>query len=137
DQVLINGWLHTGDIAAIDDDGFCKIVDRKKDMIIVGGFNVYPRDIEEVIYQHPKVLEAAVIGVPGGKSGESVKAFIAPKPGETITEAEIDAFLRERLTGYKIPKAYEFRTELPKSMIGKVLRKELREDEKRKLATQA
>ncbi len=132
DQVIINGWLHTGDIAEIDEDGFFKIVDRKKDMILVGGFNVYPRDIEEVIYQNPKVLECAVIGVPGGKSGESVKAFIAPKPGETITEQEIDAFLRERLTGYKIPKAYEFRTELPKSMIGKVLRKELREDEKKK-----
>jgi long-chain acyl-CoA synthetase len=132
DEVLRDGWLHTGDIAEMDEDGFFKIVDRKKDMIIVGGFNVYPRDVEEILYQHPAVLECAVVGLPSKKSGETVKAYIVLKPGATATEQEIEAFCRERLTAYKVPKLYEFRAELPKTMVGKVLRRALLEEEKAK-----
>ncbi|HEX9697745.1 MAG TPA: long-chain fatty acid--CoA ligase [Actinomycetota bacterium] len=131
-DTIRDGWLHTGDIAEVDDDGYFKIVDRKKEMIIVGGFNVYPRDVEEVLFQHPKIQEAAVAGIPSKKSGETVKAFIILKPGETATPEEIEAFCRERLTAYKVPKAYEFRDELPKTMVGKVLRRVLVEEEKAK-----
>jgi long-chain acyl-CoA synthetase len=132
-EVLRGGWLYTGDIAEVDDEGFFKIVDRKKDMIIVGGFNVYPRDVEEILYQHPKVLEAAVIGIRHPRSGETVKAFIVLKAGEAATEKEIEEFCRSRLTAYKVPKLYEFRTELPKTMVGKVLRRALVEEERKKL----
>jgi long-chain acyl-CoA synthetase len=135
-EVLRDGWLHTGDVAEVDDEGYFKIVDRKKDMIIVGGFNVYPRDVEEVLYQNPKVLEAAVVGIPGSRSGETVKAFIVTKPGQTATEAEIEQWCRERLTAYKVPKQYEFRAELPKTMVGKVLRRQLAAEEKAKMAAQ-
>ncbi|HVL89241.1 MAG TPA: long-chain fatty acid--CoA ligase [Actinomycetota bacterium] len=131
-ETIRGGWLHTGDIAEVDDEGYFKIVDRKKEMIIVGGFNVYPRDVEEVLFQHPKIQEAAVAGIPSKKSGEMVKAYIVLKPGETATEDEIEAFCRERLTAYKVPKAFEFRAELPKTMIGKVLRRVLVEEEKAK-----
>jgi long-chain acyl-CoA synthetase len=131
-EVLRDGWLYTGDIAEVDEEGYFKIVDRKKDMIIVGGFNVYPRDVEEILFQNPKVLEAAVIGVRSAKSGESVKAFVVLKAGQTATEDEMEAFARERLTAYKVPKAFEFRTELPKTMVGKVLRRALVEEEKKK-----
>ncbi|MCA1831849.1 MAG: long-chain fatty acid--CoA ligase [Actinomycetota bacterium] len=134
EEVLRDGWLYTGDIAEMDEDGFFKIVDRKKDMILVGGFNVYPRDVEEVLYQHPKILECAVVGLRGGKSGEQVKAFIVLKPGESATEKEIEEFCRERLTAYKVPKLYEFRPDLPKTMVGKVLRRMLVEEEKAKAA---
>jgi long-chain acyl-CoA synthetase len=130
--VLRDGWLHTGDVAEMDEEGYFRIVDRKKDLIIVGGFNVYPRDVEEVLYQHPKVLECAVVGVPSPKSGEQVKAFIVLRPGERATAEEIEAFCRERLTAYKVPKLYEFRSELPKTMVGKVLRRALVEEERRK-----
>jgi long-chain acyl-CoA synthetase len=133
-EVLRDGWLYTGDIAEMDEDGFFKIVDRKKDMIIVGGFNVYPRDVEEVLYGNPKILECAVVGIPSKKSGETVKAFIVLKPGETATEAEMEAYCRENLTAYKVPKMFEFRTELPKTMVGKVLRRALLEEEKKKMA---
>ncbi len=136
-EVIRDGWLHTGDVAEIDEEGFFKIVDRKKDMIIVGGFNVYPRDVEEVLYAHPKVLECAVIGVPDPRSGETVKAFIVLKPGQSGTIEEFDAYCRENLTGYKIPKAIEFRDDLPKTMIGKVLRRALVEEEKAKRAASA
>ena len=132
EQVLRDGWLYTGDIAEVDEEGYFKIVDRKKDMIIVGGFNVYPRDVEEILFQNPKVLEAAVIGIRDKKSGETVKAFIVLKQGESATEDEMEAFCRERLTAYKVPKLYEFRTDLPKTMVGKVLRRELVEEEKKK-----
>ena len=132
EEVLRDGWLYTGDIAEVDEDGYFKIVDRKKDMIIVGGFNVYPRDVEEILYQNPKVLEAAVIGVKSAKSGEQVKAFIVLKKGQNATEDEIQAFCRERLTAYKVPKFYEFRDDLPKTMVGKVLRRALAEEEKKK-----
>jgi long-chain acyl-CoA synthetase len=131
-DVLRDGWLYTGDIAEVDDEGYFKIVDRKKDMIIVGGFNVYPRDVEEVLYQHPKILEAAVVGLRSAKSGEMVKAYIVLKKGQTATEDEMEAFCRERLTAYKVPKAFEFRDDLPKTMVGKVLRRALVEEEKQR-----
>lgn len=131
-QTLRNGWLHTGDIAVMDKDGYFQIVDRKKDMIIVGGFNVYPREVEEVLYQHPKVLEAAVAGVPDPKAGERVKAYIVLKPGQTATVEEIMEFCKERMTGYKRPSAVEFRDSLPKTMVGKILRRQLVEEEKKK-----
>lgn len=128
-QTLRNGWLYTGDIATMDEDGYFRIVDRKKDMMIVGGFNVYPREVEEVLFQHPKVLEAAVTGVKHPLRGEMVKAFVILKEGETATEAEIVQFCRERLASYKIPREIEFVSQLPKSAIGKVLRRELKAKE--------
>jgi long-chain acyl-CoA synthetase len=128
-QVLKDGWLYSGDIATVDEDGYVFIVDRKKDMILAAGFNVYPREVEEVLYQHPKVLEAAVIGLPDKVRGEKVTAYVVLKPGETATAPEIRAFCRERLARYKEPRAVHFRDELPKSMAGKVLRRALREEE--------
>ena len=119
----------TGDIGNIDKDGYITITDRKKDMIIVGGFNVYPRDVEDIIYTNPKVELAAVIGVPDDKSGEKVKAFIKLKQGETITQDEMMAFCKENMAGYKRPRNIEFRDEIPVSNIGKVLRRVLRDEE--------
>ncbi len=127
-----NGWLHTGDIAYMDEDGYFYIVDRKKDMIIAGGYNIYPREVEEVLYQHPKVLECAVIGVPDEYRGETVKAFIVLRPGEVATEQEIIEFCKKNLAAYKVPKLVEFVDELPKSAVGKVLRRILREREELK-----
>jgi long-chain acyl-CoA synthetase len=131
-QTLRGGWLYTGDIAKMDADGYFQIVDRKKDMIIVGGFNVYPRDVEEVLFQHPKILEATVAGIPDPKSGERVKAYIVLKPGQTATAEEIMEYCKDNLTGYKRPAAIEFRDSLPKTMIGKILRRQLVEEEKAK-----
>ncbi|MBU2227454.1 MAG: long-chain fatty acid--CoA ligase [Proteobacteria bacterium] len=127
-----NGWLHTGDIARMDEDGYFFIVDRKKDMIIAGGFNIYPRDIDEVLYQHPKVSEAVSLGIPDEYRGETVKAFVVLKPGESATEKEIIDFCRQRLTAYKVPRIVEFRDSLPKSVVGKILRKILRQEEMEK-----
>ncbi|MBK7790669.1 MAG: AMP-binding protein [Saprospiraceae bacterium] len=124
-KTVKDGWLYTGDIAIMEPDGYFKIVDRKKDMILVSGFNVYPNEIEDVLVTHPKILEAAAIGVQDDKSGESVKVFIV-KRDPSLTEDEVYAFSRENLTGYKVPKAVEFRTELPKTNVGKILRRELR-----------
>ncbi len=118
-------WLHTGDIARMDEEGYFQIVDRKKDMIICGGFNVYPRDVEEVLFKHPAVQEAGVIGLPDEYRGETVKAFVVLKEGMTASEQEIIDFCREHLAKYKVPTAVEFRTELPKSAVGKILRREL------------
>jgi len=126
---LRDGWLYTGDIAVRDEDDYFFIVDRKKDMIIAGGYNIYPREVDEVLYQHPKVLDAVAVGVPDEYRGETVKAFVVLKEGETATEEEIIAFSREKLAPYKAPKLVEFRSELPKSAVGKVLRKILREEE--------
>lgn len=120
------GWLRTGDIVKVDEQGFVYIVDRKKDMVIVSGFNVYPTEIEEVIASHPKVLEVGVIGVPDERSGEKVKAFIVKKD-ESLTEEEIISFCQEKLTRYKIPKVVEFRKDLPKTNVGKILRRKLRD----------
>jgi long-chain acyl-CoA synthetase len=126
---MIDGkrYFLTGDIGHIDPEGYIYITDRKKDMILVGGFNVYPRDVEDILFQHPKVAIAAVVGVPDAKSGEAVKAFIQLKPGETATEEEILAFCRENMAGYKRPKTIEFRDTLPMSNVGKVLRRMLRD----------
>jgi long-chain acyl-CoA synthetase len=136
DAVLRDGWLMTGDIARMDEDGYFFIVDRKKDMILCSGFNVYPREIEEVLFMHPSVAEGAAIGVPDPYRGETVKAFIVLKPGATATEEEIIGFCKERLAPFKVPKQVEFAKDLPKSLVGKVLRRELRERElaRRKVA---
>ena len=137
DNVLREGWLHTGDIARMDEDGYFQIVDRKKDMILgAGGFNIYPREVEEVLFQHPKIKECAVAGVPVAGKGERVKAFIVLKEGETATEEEVMEFCRENMARYKVPKFVEFRDELPMTIVGKVLRRVLVEEEKKKLAEQ-
>ena len=132
-----DGWLYTGDIAKMDEDGYFYIVDRKKDLIIAGGYNIVPREVEEVLFMHPKIMEAAVVGVPHPKRGETVKAFIVLQEGADATQEEIDAFCRENLAPYKVPKLYEFRTELPKTQVGKVLRRMLVEEEKKKYAEEA
>jgi len=129
-----DGWLRTGDVALMTEGGYFKIVDRKKDMILVSGFNVYPNEIEDVIAHHPKVLEVAVIGVPDDKSGEAVKVFVV-KSDPSLTEDEIRAHCNEQLTGYKRPRHIEFRDDLPKSNVGKILRRELRDEELKKLET--
>ncbi len=123
-----DGWLKTGDVAVIEDDGYMRIVDRIKDMIIVSGFNVYPNEVEDIVVSHPKVLEAAVIGVPDPESGEVIKLFVV-KSDESLTKVELQQFCREQLTGYKRPRNITFVDELPKSNVGKVLRKELRDRE--------
>lgn len=128
-NVLCDGWLRTGDIARMDEAGTFYIVDRKKDLIITGGENIYPREIEEVLFEHPKVKEAAVTGIPHQYGGEIAKAFIVLKPGETASKNEILQFVRERLAKHKIPRSIEFRDELPKSQTGKVLRRVLAEQE--------
>jgi long-chain acyl-CoA synthetase len=129
---LRDGWLHTGDVAVMDADGYFRIVDRVKDMIIAGGFNVYPRDIEDVLYEHPAVLEAAVAGIPDPYRGETVKVFVVLKAGAATTAEEIISFARQRLAPFKVPRAVEFRQSLPKSLVGKVLRRELVAEEKAK-----
>jgi len=129
---LKDGWLYTGDIATRDEDGYIFIVDRKKDMIIAGGFNIYPRDIDEVLFQHPKVAEAVAIGVNDKYRGETVKAFVVLKSGEICTADEIISFCKEKLAPYKVPKLVEFRDSIPKSAVGKILRKILREEEEAK-----
>jgi long-chain acyl-CoA synthetase len=128
-----DGWLATGDIGVIDERGFVRIVDRKKDMILVSGFNVYPNEIEAVVAMHPGVLECAAVGVPDSKSGEAVKLFVVKKD-PTLTAEALLAHCREQLTAYKCPRDVEFRTELPKSNVGKILRRELRDEAKRKAA---
>ena len=120
-----NKWLHTGDVASLDKDGYITIVDRLKDMIIASGYNIYPRDIDEVLFAHPKIVEACVKGVPDPKRGETVKAFVVAKPGETLTKAELDQYCRKHLAAYKVPTIFEFMEELPKSAVGKILRKNL------------
>jgi long-chain acyl-CoA synthetase len=124
-----NGWLATGDIGIMDERGFVRIVDRKKDMILVSGFNVYPNEIEDVVAQIPGVLECAAVGIPDEKTGEAVKLVIVRKLPE-LTEAEVRAFCRANLTGYKQPRVIEFRTDLPKTPVGKILRRELRDAQK-------
>jgi len=131
-KALRDGWLHTGDIATMDEDGYFRIVDRLKEMIISGGYNIYPREIEEVLYQHPAVLEATAIGVPDAYRGESAKAFVVLKVGQQATADELIAFCKLNLAPYKVPKSVEFRDSLPKTMIGKILRRELVAEEKQK-----
>ena len=124
-----DGYFKTGDVGIMNEAGFVKIVDRKKNMILVSGFNVYPNEIEDVAARHPKVLESAAIGIEDQHSGEAVKLFVVKKDG-SLTEAELMAFMREHLTGYKRPKSIEFRPDLPKSNVGKILHKDLREPKK-------
>lgn len=125
-RALSDSWLKTGDIGTMMEDGYFKIVDRKKDMILVSGFNVFPNEVEEVVTGHPKVLEAAAIGIPDAKSGEVVKIFVVKKDN-SLTKNEVIAYCRENLTGYKVPKEVEFKDELPKTNVGKILRRELRD----------
>ena len=131
-QVLRDGWLLTGDMAVMDEEGYFSIVDRKKELIIAGGYNVYPREVEEVLYEHPKILEVCVAGVPDSYRGEIVKAFVVLRPGEQASTDEIREFAKARLAAYKVPRAVEFRDELPKTLIGKVLRRALIEEEQAK-----
>ncbi|MBT7697078.1 MAG: long-chain fatty acid--CoA ligase [Desulfobacterales bacterium] len=125
-KTLEDGWLHTGDIATMDEEGYFYIVDRKKDMIISGGYNVYPRDIDEVFFENPKVIEACAIGVPHSTRGEAIKVFVVLKEGETATPEELIKYCDGKLAKYKLPTEIEFRKELPKSNVGKILRKDLR-----------
>ncbi|PAE09768.1 long-chain fatty acid--CoA ligase [Niallia circulans] len=127
-KVLKDGWLLTGDIAYMDEKGYFYIVDRKKDIIIAGGFNIYPREIEEVLYEHPAVMEASVVGVKDPYRGETVKAFIVLREGMTVTEEELNQFMRRKLASFKVPRIYEFREELPKTAVGKVLRRQLKKE---------
>ena len=133
---LSDGWLHTGDVGQMDEDGYIYIVDRKKDMIIAGGFNIYPREVDEVLYQHPKVAEGVTVGVPDAYRGETVKVFVVLKPGETATDKEIIDFCKAKLAPYKVPKLVEFRESIPKSAVGKILRKILRDEEIAKMKKQ-
>ncbi len=126
ENVLRDGWLHTGDIARMDDEGYVYIIDRKKDMIISNGYNIYPREVDEVLYEHPKVMDAVAVGVPDPQRGEVVKAYIVLRPGEAMTEDEIKRFCRERLAPFKVPRLIEFRDSLPKTAVGKISRNALR-----------
>ncbi|HSU79371.1 MAG TPA: long-chain fatty acid--CoA ligase, partial [Candidatus Angelobacter sp.] len=121
-----------GDLSRMDEKGYFYIVDRKKDMIIASGYNVYPREIEEVLYEHPDVQETIVIGVPDAYRGETVKAFVTLKAGAKVTEQELIDFAKGQLAAYKVPKIVEFRDELPKSAVGKLLKRELRDEEAQK-----
>jgi len=126
-KTLLNGWLHTGDLAKKDEDGYIFIVDRKKDMVIVGGLNVYPREVEEVIYQYSKVKEAAVIGLKDTLRGEYVKAFVVLKEGEECTSRDLLRYLKERLAVYKLPRVIDFIPSLPKNNTGKIMKRMLKE----------
>ncbi|MDD3717580.1 MAG: long-chain fatty acid--CoA ligase [Actinomycetota bacterium] len=131
-QALRDGWVYTGDIGYLDEDGYLSVVDRKKDMVIAGGYNIYPVEIDDVLFEHPKILEACAVGVPDKYRGETLKAFIVIKEGEKLTEEEVIAYCRETLAPYKVPKNIEFVAELPKSVVGKILRRELRDREIKK-----
>ncbi len=126
-KVLKDGWFYTGDIGCFDEDGYLKITDRKKDMIIAGGYNIYPVEVDGVLFDHPKILEACTVGVKDAYRGETVKAFVVVKPGETLTQEEVVEFCRKNLAAYKVPKMVEFIDELPKTAVGKVLRRKLKE----------
>ncbi|MEQ6389176.1 long-chain fatty acid--CoA ligase [Bacillaceae bacterium S4-13-58] len=127
-NTLRDGWLYTGDIARMDEDGYVYIIDRKKDLIIAGGYNIYPRDVEEIIYEHPSVQEAVVVGVPDPYRGETVKAVVVLKEGKTCTEEELISYCRENMAAFKVPRIVEFRSELPKTNVGKILRRAIREE---------
>jgi len=133
EEVLKEGWLYTGDLGYMDEKGYFYVVDRKKDMIIAGGFNIYPREIEEVLYEHPDVVEAVVAGIPDPYRGETVKAYLVLKEGSTVTTEEMNQFARKYLAAYKAPRVYEFRKELPKTAIGKILRRSLVAEEIQKI----
>lgn len=128
-NILRDGWLFTGDLGYMDESGYFYVVDRSKDMIIAGGYNIYPREIEEVLYEHEGILEAVVAGIPDPYRGETVKAFIVPKDSYTLNEDELNTYCRKHLAAFKVPRIYEFRTELPKTAVGKILRRQLIEEE--------
>ncbi|MEB1807551.1 MAG: long-chain fatty acid--CoA ligase [Bacillaceae bacterium] len=132
-ETIKDGWLYTGDLARMDEDGYFYIVDRKKDMIIASGYNIYPREIEEVLYQHPDVQEVIVLGIPDPYRGETVKAYVTLKGGSTLTEEDLIKFSQSYLAAYKVPKFIEFRDELPKSAVGKLLKRKLRDEELEKI----
>src|SRR5699024_1985419 len=127
EHVLKDGWLLTGDLGYMDEDGYFYVVDRKKDMIIAGGYNSYPREVEEIRYEHEGIQKAAVVGVPDSYRGETVKAFIVAKPNVELSKKELDRFCRKHLAAYKVPRIYEFHDELPKTAVGKILRRKLAE----------
>jgi long-chain acyl-CoA synthetase len=131
-RTLKDGWLFTGDIARMDEDGYFYIMDRKKDMVISGGHNVYPREIEEVLYSHPKIKEACAIGLPHPSRGEQIKVFVVPAEKESVAAEELIEYCQTRLADYKLPTLFEFRKDLPKSDVGKILKKVLREEELKK-----
>ncbi|MDZ5470747.1 long-chain-fatty-acid--CoA ligase (plasmid) [Bacillus sp. 31A1R] len=133
EQTLRDGWLLTGDLGYMDEEGYFFVVDRKKDMIIAGGYNIYPREIEEVLYEHPDVQEVVVAGIPDPYRGETVKAYVVLKEGAKLTEDELNKYARKYLAAYKVPRSYEFREELPKTAVGKILRRALVDEEKKKL----
>lgn len=130
---FVNGWFLTGDLGYMDEEGYFYVVDRKKDVIIAGGFNIYPREVEEVLYEHDAIQECVVVGVPDPYRGETVKAYIVLKEGKSVTEEELNKYCRENLAAYKVPRLYEFRDELPKTAVGKILRRTLVEEEKEKI----
>jgi len=132
EKVLKDGWFYTGDVGKFDEDGYLSIVDRKKDLIIAGGYNIYPMEIDDILFDHPKILEACAVGVPDSYRGETVKVFIVLKDGETMTEQEVIAYCKERMAAYKVPKMVAFIDELPKSAVGKILRRTLKEMEEQK-----
>ena len=129
-----DGWFLTGDLGYMDEDGYFYVVDRKKDMIIAGGYNIYPREVEEILYEHEAVQECVVAGIPDPYRGETVKAYIVLREGKTVTEEELNTYCRQNLAAYKVPRKYEFRAELPKTAVGKILRRTLVEEEKNKQA---
>lgn len=133
-MTFVDGWFLTGDLGYMDDKGYFYVVDRKKDMIIAGGFNIYPREVEEVLYEHEAIQECVVAGIPDSYRGETVKAYIVLKEGKIATEEELNKYCRQNLAAYKVPRHYEFRKELPKTAVGKILRRTLVEEEKQKLA---
>jgi long-chain acyl-CoA synthetase len=136
-QTIRDGWLYTGDIGVMDEDGYVTIVDRKKDLVIVSGFNVFPSEIDEVLHAHPKVAEGVAVGLPHPTKGEYLKAYVVPKAGQELAPEEVVAHCRAELSAYMVPKEVEIRSELPKSMIGKVLRRTLREEEEAKWREEA
>ena len=132
-KVLKDGWYYSGDIGHFDEDGYLSIVDRKKDMVIAGGYNIYPVELDNVLFDHPKILEACTVGIPDEYRGETIKAFIVVKEGETLTEDEVTQYCKENLAAYKVPKIIEFVDDLPKTTVGKILRRKLRDMEIEKL----
>jgi long-chain acyl-CoA synthetase len=137
DLVLKDGWLYTGDLGHMDEYGYFYVVDRKKDMIIAGGFNIYPREVEEVLYEHPDIQEAVVAGIPDPYRGETVKAYVVLKEGAHVTAEELNLFTRKYLASYKVPRIYEFKKELPKTAVGKILRRVLIDEDMKKIAEES
>ena len=133
ESTLKDGWYYSGDIGCFDEDGYLSIVDRKKDMVIAGGYNIYPVELDNILFDHPKILEACTVGIPDEYRGETIKAFIVVKEGETLTEEDVIRYCKENMAAYKVPKIIEFADELPKTAVGKILRRKLRDMEIEKM----